>query len=209
MHPLQYGFASTARQQLEQFLETLFGCSSGRSQVKVGLAIERFAGLQDILEFVHRFPAARHRPKIALIDDPLHMLFRRGAHPDGERTFEQQRQRLGVRCQSTAGFDDGRRISRQDRLKALAFETPISRLSVKLQNLTDGRAIFALDLAVEFEERHSSLLRKPASQCGLAGAPKSDQCDVGLFGVGDGFQPEVLGEKPARFAEVVVRQTLA
>src|SRR5450631_1891912 len=122
------------------------------------------------------------------------MFLRRGAHPDSEGALEQQRQGLRVGCQSTAGFDDGRRVSRQDRLKALALETAVSWLSVKLQNLTDGRTIFAFDFAVEFEERHSPLLRKPAPQRGLAGAPQSDQCDVGCFGVGDRFNTEVSSE---------------
>src|ERR1700734_1159258 len=73
-----------AAKQAQQFLEALIRGFSGRCQLQVRLAIERLTGLEDILELAHGFAAARHRPKIALIDDSLHVFFRRGTNPDGD-----------------------------------------------------------------------------------------------------------------------------
>ena len=137
------------------------------------LAVERLTGFQDIPELAHGFAAARHRPKVALIDDPLHVFFRRSANPDGDGVFEQQGQRFGIRGQTAAGLDDRRCVLGQHSLQALAFEAPVTRLPVQLQNLADGRSVLPFDFAVEFEERHSSMLRQPAAERGLAGAAQS------------------------------------
>ena len=112
------------------------------------MPIEWLASFEDILQLTHGLAAARHRPKVALIDDPLHVFFRRGANPDGQRMLEQQGQRLGVRGQTAAGLDDRRRILRQNGLQTLAFETPVTRLPVQLQNFADGRAVLPFDFAV-------------------------------------------------------------
>src|SRR6185437_11199047 len=105
------------------------------------------------------------------------MFFRQGTHPDGDGVVEQQGQGLGVRGQAAAGFDDRRLMLGQDGLQALTFEAPVTRLSMQLQNFADGRSVFPLDLAVEFEKRYSPFPRQPASQRGLAGSAQSDQRD--------------------------------
>ena len=43
--------------------------------MQVRLPIEGLPGFQNVLELTHGLAAARHGPKIALIDDPLHVLF--------------------------------------------------------------------------------------------------------------------------------------
>lgn len=52
--------------------------------MQVRLPVERLASFENFLEFAHRFKAARHRAKVTLIDDTLHVFLGRGTNPDGD-----------------------------------------------------------------------------------------------------------------------------
>jgi len=100
--------------------------------VKVAPDDRTVRGLSEYFELSHGFAAARHGPKVALVDDPLHMALPATHEPRSRGSARAGAAASPDQPRDRAGFDDGRRMLRQYRLKALALESAITGLSVQL-----------------------------------------------------------------------------
>src|SRR3954451_3075082 len=131
---------------------------------RVRLAVERLAAGEDAAQIRHRLFVLGHRPCVALRQDPAHMLGRRCLEQYGEAGGEQQIERAGLGDEAAPGGDDAILVALDRRLEAASLEAAKGGLAVKVEDLAERQAGFALDLAVELDEWHAAALGEAAAE---------------------------------------------
>ena len=129
------------------------------------------------MQIGHRLAVARHRPEIALLHHPAHVLLGLRADPDRVGAAEQQPIGLRVRDDAARSRDHRALVLRDNALEAGAFMPPEGGEPRHLDQQRHARAVFLLDHAVELDERHAELFGQHLAERGFAGAAQADQRD--------------------------------
>ena len=170
---------SAAGIDAHELAEILLGRLAGGDEGGFGLGVKRLAALEDGDQVLHGAGAVGHRPHVALLHDPAHMVFRLRAHPDGEA----RRQQKFHACPGSVTIEPLVAMTKcavlaQHVLQRLALGAPEGLLAEHVEDLAQGRAAAPLDLAVELDEGHVELLRQQTAEGGLAAAAQADERDA-------------------------------
>src|SRR5258706_12341750 len=196
----------SGRHGLAQFGETLLGALADGVQREVGFPVERFTRIEDPIEILHGFGVALHRPKVALRDDPRHVLRRRCLDPHGETIRQQQIECLRLGADAAPDRHDDLLAALDDALEAAALDAAVARLAVEREYFAQADSGVAFDLAIEFHERQSQLVRKRTAQRRLAPPPQSHQPQASL--ARGGLWPEVAHQPEHDILELAFRKVV-
>jgi len=124
------------------------------------------------------------------------VFFGLGAEPDGEALTQEAIVRAWVGDDAAPGGEYEAMMLGEDGIESLTFEAAIPIESIKIKDDGQGDAGVALDLLVQFNERHAENLRKETAERGFAGTAKSDEGDAetagGKIGVGKFFEKKLV-----------------
>ena len=160
---------------MRQLREALLHGRARRIERGFGARVVDAARLQDGLQIGHRLAVLRHRPEIALLHHPAHVLLRLRADPDRMGAAKQKPVGLRVRHDAARRGDHRRLVLRDNAFEADAFMALEGGDAGHFDQQRDARAVLLLDHAVELDERHAELFGQHAAERGFTRAAQADQ----------------------------------
>src|SRR5215471_15095288 len=168
------------RNGLAQLAQALLGTLARGVERRVGLAVQRLARLEDLGQVLHRLGMALHRTKVALRNDARHVLAGCCLHPNGQAILQEQIEGLRLGDEAATDRHHHFRMRLERATETPTFDPPVTGLSVEQKDFRQADSRFALDLAIELDERNAPILGERRAQGRLARAAQSDQRDAFL-----------------------------
>jgi hypothetical protein len=139
-------------------------------------------------------------------NDTGHVLFGLGAQPKREAVGEQIFVGLLFGDDAAAHGNDRAIALMQNAFERATLNRAITGLAVQGENLSERHSRIFFDFVIELDEGEVAVIRKLASERGLAGATQADQSDARQTRVL--FRAEIAHQPSGRFFETMAGQSL-